>query len=157
MSRLSGPLTAMIVGGLAAGTFDIIAACLSWAPRGVTPVQILKSIAAGLLGKGAFAGGAGVAALGLFLHFAIAMAAAGVFVLVATRVLPQLLERPFVWGPLFGLAMFGVMNAVVLPLSANPPQRATEPFHVLLGLFVHALAFGLPIGLAAWRFARPPA
>lgn len=156
MSRLSGPVTAMIVGGLAAGTFDIISAFLSWAPRGVAPVRILKGIAAGLLGKSAISGGIGMAALGLFLHFAIAMTAAVVFVLVATRVLPQLLERPFIWGPLFGLGMFGVMNAVVLPLNANPPQRPPEPAYVLLGLFVHAFAFGLPIGLAAWRFARQP-
>ncbi|MDG2521452.1 hypothetical protein P7B02_07850 [Caulobacter segnis] len=156
MSRLSGPVAAMFVGGLTSGALDITCAFLSWAPRGVTPARILKGIAAGLLGKGAMGGGIAMAALGLFLHFAIAMAAAVVFVLVATRVLPQLLERPLIWGPLFGLGMFGVMNAVVLPLNANPPQRPPEPAYVVLGLFVHAFAFGLPIGLAAWRFARQP-
>ena len=48
---------------------------------------------------------------------------AAVFVLAATRA-PELARRPFVWGPLYGVALYLTMNFVVRPLSAMPPKGA---------------------------------
>ena len=67
--RLS-PGKAILVGGLIAGALDITYAFILWWLRAqVTPMQILQSVATGLLGKASYDGGAGTAILGAFLHF----------------------------------------------------------------------------------------
>lgn len=49
---------ALLVGTLAVGVLDILDAIVFFALRGAQPIRILQSIAAGLLGRAAFAGGA---------------------------------------------------------------------------------------------------
>src|SRR5688572_23368021 len=85
----AGLLKPIVIGTLVAGSLDISAAILTWLPRGVTPGRVLQSVASGLLGKDSFTGGAGTAALGLFLHFVIMCGIVAVFVL-ASRRLPVL-------------------------------------------------------------------
>jgi hypothetical protein len=60
-------LLAIGVGGLIAGALDIAQAIILFGKK----VPLL--IAGGLLGKSAFHGGAGTYALGIFLHFFIAL------------------------------------------------------------------------------------
>ena len=72
----SGGLKAILAGGLIAGTLDLTAACVSaWLRSGVTPVQVAQFIASGVLGRGAFNGGAKTVALGVAFHFLIATVA----------------------------------------------------------------------------------
>src|SRR5262249_16718586 len=105
-------------GGLIAGTMDISAAILTYKIRNnVPPIRILQSVASGLLGKDAFAGGVRTAALGLFLHFVIAFGAATVFYLVSRRI-PWLIQNAVLAGVLYGIAVQQFMQQVVLPLSA---------------------------------------
>ena len=69
-----------------AGTLDITDACVYYGvTKGVAPERIFQSVASGLLGKAAYAGGATTVALGLFLHFAIMAAMAAVYVLASRR------------------------------------------------------------------------
>ena len=63
----------MLLGGVCAGVLDFIGACVSNYSRGVTPLRIAQSIASGLLGRAAFEGGYKTAALGVVLHFIIAL------------------------------------------------------------------------------------
>ncbi|MEP7271432.1 MAG: hypothetical protein ABI882_07990, partial [Acidobacteriota bacterium] len=56
-SGLSQTGRAILVGGLSAGVLDFIGACVSSAPRGVTPMRVGQSVASGLLGRAAFNGG----------------------------------------------------------------------------------------------------
>ena len=64
----------VLAGGLVAGTFDITYACVYWAIKiGAPPTRIFQSVARGLLGPASFRGGAATAALGLFLHYFIAV------------------------------------------------------------------------------------
>src|SRR6185369_4072779 len=64
----------VLAGGLVAGTFDITYACVFWAIKaGARPTRIFQSVARGLLGPASFQGGAKTAALGLFLHYFIAI------------------------------------------------------------------------------------
>lgn len=143
--------TAILAGGLIAATLDILYAFSVWAVRGVTPDIILKSIASGLLGRPAYQGGADVAALGLALHVLIATVMAAVYVL-ASRRLPILTRRPLLMGSLYGIALYGVMNYVVLPLSAFPMKGGADSLPMLIGgLLAHALLVGTPIALAATR------
>lgn len=140
---------AALVGGLTAGTLDILDPIVFYWFRGVTPIQILQSVATGLLGREAYHGGWRTAALGLACHFLIALTAAVVYV-AASRRLSLLRRRPWVCGPLFGLAVFAVMRLVVLPLSAANPG-ALGGWALVNQLFAHTVLVGLPIAFAASR------
>jgi len=85
---------AIVVGGGIAGTLDLLQACIlfGW--------DIPLVIAGGLLGRGAFQGGAGTYVLGIALHFFIACSAAAVYY-VASRWLGFLREHPLVCGLFF--------------------------------------------------------
>jgi hypothetical protein len=146
---------ALMFGTLAVGTLDILDAFIFFGLRGAQPIRILQSIAAGLLGRSAFQGGVPTAALGLFLHYFIAFGIVAVFFGVA-RVMPWLLRRPFLTGPLYGLAAYAVMNYVVVPLSAAGGGGTPPPPVLLNGLLIHAFGVGLPAALAARAAFGPP-
>lgn len=136
----------VLAGGLVAGTLDIIYACIFWALKSDVPAQrILQSIAAGVLGKASFEGGAATAALGLALHYFIALSMALAYFLVARRWAP-LWQRPFLYGAAYGLLLYLIMNYVVVPLSAAGPG-SKDPLWIVLTISVHALLIGIPIAL----------
>jgi uncharacterized membrane protein YagU involved in acid resistance len=147
MVRRSG-WWAVLVGGLAGGALDILFAISFAAYNGIPAMRLLQSVASGLLGKDAYTGGIGSAALGLLLHFAMAMAFAGAFVLASHR-LPLLIRRPLIFGGLFGVAVFLFMRLVVLPWSAFPHPVSFKPLATTLDLLSHVFLFGIPIALAA--------
>lgn len=151
MRRLS-PLSAILIGGAIAGTLDLTYAIGFSAWRGVAPIRILQSVASGLLGAPAFEGGVATAALGLALHFGIALLWASIFYL-ASRLISFLTRHPVIAGLFYGLLIYAVMNLVVLPLSAFP-RKVTFPLLVLVtGILVHMFCIGLPIALALRRAA----
>ena len=141
---------AILWAGLVAGALDITAAFVNSALHGRNdPVRILQSVASGVLGAGAFEGGLPAAALGLLLHFVIAFGAAVVYV-AASRKLRFLVEHPVVCGLLYGAVVYAIMNLVVVPLSAAPFKISFNP----VGLGIHLVCVGLPIGLLTARFSR---
>jgi hypothetical protein len=140
-------------GGLIAGTLDICAAFLTaWLRAGVGPVRVLHFVASGLIGATAFNGGAKTAILGLALHFLIATVAAVVFY-IASRYLLVLIERPIIFGLLYGIAVYLFMNFVVLPLSAIPHRPITLSGFII-GILTIMFCIGLPIALIVRRFSR---
>ena len=149
MRRLS-PLSAILIGGAIAGACDIIYAITFWAFRGVFATRVLQSVASGLLGKPAFEGGLTTAVLGLALHFFIAFSAAAIFYFAA-KAIPLLAQRAVLFGILYGLAIYAVMNLVVLPLSAFPRKVTFPLLATTTGLAVHMFLIGLPISLAVRR------
>ena len=119
----------ILAGGLIAGTVDIVYACAFWNWRlGVAPQRILQSVAAGLLGPDSFSGGWTTAGLGLVLHYCIAMVVTVIYYLAARR-WPLLRRRALACGGLYGLLVYGVMNYVVVPLSAAGPG-SKEPLWI---------------------------
>ena len=145
----------ILYGTLAVGILDIADAFVFfWFRNGVRPMRILHSIAAGLLGRdAAMAGGVTTAMLGLALHFFIAFMIVLTFHL-ASRRMRALTQHPVGCGILYGLAVYAVMNYVVMPLSAAPPRNLVPPLAVLLnGLLIHAFGVGLPAALSV-RAAR---
>ncbi len=149
MRRISG-FSAILIGGAIAGACDITYAITFWAFRGVSATRVLQSVASGLLGAPAIKGGLATAALGLVLHFFIAFSAATIFYLAA-RAIPILTRRAFLFGILYGLAIYAVMNLVVLPLSAFPRKVTFPLLATTTGLAVHMFLIGLPIALAVRR------
>jgi hypothetical protein len=55
---------------------------------------------------------------------------------------------------LFGLGVYGVMNFIVLPLSAFPFTPHPAALTVVTGLLVHMFGVGVPIALATRRGQR---
>jgi hypothetical protein len=145
-SKNSG-LLAIAVGGGIAGALDLAQACVLFGLR------VPLVIAAGLLGRRAFQGGAGTYALGVFLHFFIACSAAAVYY-AASRKLRFMTEYPLVCGLVFGAAVEEVMNLVVLPLSALHARGPYTLHDLILGLLVHMVVVGLPISFSVRRFAK---
>lgn len=147
------PARAVLLGTLTVGVLDALDAVVFFGLRGVAPIRIFQSIASGLLGGAAYGGGLSTALLGTALHFLIAFAVVGAYVL-ASRRLPVLARRPFLCGPLYGLLVYAVMDLVVVPLSAAVVGPSSLPA-VVNGLLIHALGVGLPAALFA-RAAGPP-
>ena len=141
---------AILAGGLIAGTVDIGAASLIFHAR---PLVILCNIAGGLVGPAAArAGGLQTALLGLLLQWGMSLLIAAIYCLVALYLL-WLLARPVLWGLAYGIAIFAVMNYVVVPLSAISRVPHFSPSMFALNLAA-MLLFGLIISLAAHRFMR---
>jgi hypothetical protein len=145
----------VVAGGLLAGALDIAFAVAFWSVKAaVPPRRIFQSVAAGLLGDAAFVGGWGTAALGLALHFAIALSMSLAYFLAARRI-PLLARRPWLCGAGYGLLLYAIMNYVVVPLSAAR-AGARDPLWIALGIAVHVLLVGVPIALLARRAVDPP-
>ncbi len=142
---------AVLLGGAVAGACDITYAMVySYLRARIAPMTLLQYVASGLVGPDAFKGGPPMAALGLGLHFLIAVSAAAVYV-TAVRVLPALAQTPVLWGATYGVLVFAVMNLVVIPLSRTQPRTSISWLTLTTGLLVHMFGIGLPIALAARR------
>ncbi|GAA4380466.1 hypothetical protein GCM10023186_18910 [Hymenobacter koreensis] len=138
--------------GFVAGSLDILTAIgvYSGLLGRVSPVQLLQSVAAGLLGNAAFQGGTATALLGLACHYAIALSFAAVYVWAYPRI-DFLRRRSLISGISYGALAWLLMNLVVVPLS-----RATQPPFTLqgtaMGLAIVVLMVGMPIALLVPRY-----
>jgi hypothetical protein len=146
-SQRNGLLRPILTGGIVAGTFDLTSAFFTFgagAPRG---------IAGGLLGRQALPGGIDVWILGVVLHYFIAISAAAIYC-IASRKLEFLGDHWLVCGIFYGIAIFLVMNLVVLPLCA---YHFTGPYQfrgLVQGLLVHMFIIGLPISFSLRKLSR---
>jgi hypothetical protein len=149
-----GAIHAIGVGGFLVGLLDgADAVVFSYVAQGVAPETLFQYIAGGLLGRESFTGGWRTAALGIACHFAIAFSAAAVY--YATSLLwSALYRKPWICGPIYGIAVYLFMQHVVLPLSAVA-RRPHVPHLVTANLlFSHIFFVGLPLALTAWHSAR---
>src|SRR2546427_11979796 len=118
-------LSGILWAGVVSGALDITAALIVYARFGAFSVRLLQGIASGLLGKDAFQGGLATAFLGLLCHFFIATSAAAVYY-VASRRMAILVQHAVLSGASYGVGVYGLMQLVVIPLSASAPR----PFSV---------------------------
>jgi hypothetical protein len=141
-------LRPILVGGAVAGTLDKIWGFISFG------LKSPQAIAAGLIGRSAaFQGGIATWMLGMLLHFLIAFTAAAIYC-SASRKLRFLAAHWLVCGLFYGIAVFLVMNLVVLPLSA---LHLTGPYQLrglIQGLVGHMIIVGLPISFSLYKLAK---
>jgi hypothetical protein len=138
--------------GLLAGTLDITVTSTLFVSQGLSIERLWQGIASGALGTSAFKGGRRTAAIGLFFHFAIALAVAAIYFAISLK-LPILLERPILCGALYGVLVHVVMSRVVLPMSAAP-KREFSAKAFFIQLVIHVCFVGLPIALTVCHFSR---
>jgi hypothetical protein len=146
------------------GVLDITAACIQvYIGSGMMPIRLLQGVAGGLLGRGSLNGGFATAALGLLMHFTMALIVATIFYALSRRVfsLPKKLLGVVIVGLLYGAAVFAVNNFGTAPLLSwvrslylhtpvlfKPPMGWSQ-------LVIHLFCVGLPIALVMHRYAPP--
>ena len=133
---------AILYATLVVGVLDATDGVVFLGLHGQNPIQVLQYIASSLLGPRSFSGGLASAGLGLVVHFAIALAVAAIYILASRRV-AVLRTQWVLFGPLYGAAVWTVMNLVVLPLTAVVHGPITTAA-LANGLIGHALFVGLP-------------
>ena len=150
---LWGSTRTVLAAGLIAGTIDIGAAALI---NRLSPVVILQAVASGLLGRGAFSGGAATASVGLLVQWGISILIAAIYLMV-TAPWPGMRRRWRLTGLLAGVVIFLIMNYLVVPLSAAPFRphfglhqllTAFTPYKLVANLIAMIL-FGLIVAFAA--------
>lgn len=141
---------AIVITGLIVGAMDISAAIIVVISRGSTATRLLQFVASGLIGQKAFEGGLATAALGLGLQFVIALSVVAVFY-GASRSFLFVRRHAVISGIVYGLIVFGVMNLIVLPLSAAKPRHSLTGDLIQIG--IHMFVIGLPTALLIRRFS----
>lgn len=144
----------ILMATLVSGLLDAIAAIIVY---GIffkyNPVQIYQFVASGLLGDTAYQGGWPVAVLGLAIHFLIAWVGSFLFVLLYPKI-PMLMGNKFIVGLGYGLAIWVVMNLLVIPASKIP--AAPFDFVSVLAIIWHMALVGLPISIIANNYYKSP-
>ena len=131
----------IILATLVCGTLDILLAMLLTLSRGKEIGGMLRFVASGPFPNATDMGTAG-SALGLVVHYSLMAIMVAVFVVIA-RVRPSLLDSPLLWGFVYGLVTYVVMNLVVVPLrfpAAWPPKALS----IATQLFAHIVLVGWP-------------
>jgi hypothetical protein len=133
-------------------TVDLLFACTYWHTLfGVPASRVVQNVAAGLLGKRAFLGGGNTVGLGVLLNYGIMAVMVGVYYAAARR-MAALVQRPWMWGTLYGATLFIVMNLIVVPLSAVPKPPVVVSW-IASSVVLH-LIIGIAIALSARRIYR---
>ncbi len=148
-------LLAVLVGGLIAGVIDIFTAMITFH---MTFPQFTQVLSMGWLGRAGVkaASAQEIMAIGLASHMGLALIFATVFCVFAQRA-PEMRRHPVVSGLVFGLCVYAVMNAIVLPLSAFGISKSmADPKFALIGILEHMILIGLPISFSARRFLGKP-
>jgi glucan phosphoethanolaminetransferase (alkaline phosphatase superfamily) len=154
-------LKPILYAGALAGVLDITAACIQvYVASGMPPIRLLQGVAGGLLGRGSYNGGFTTAALGLLMHFAMALTVTTIFYALSRRLpLPQKLAGVIAVGLLYGAAVFAVNNFATAPflswirsLYLHTPIRFKPPMG-WSQLVIHLFCVGLPIALVMHMFA----
>jgi hypothetical protein len=139
-------LSAVLIGGMVAGTLDIGAAAVI---NRKDPLAILRVIASGLLGAKALNGGTLASAWGFLLQLAMSIVIAAVYGL-ASLWLPILARMWIATGLAYGVGVFLVMTYVVVPFSAAPSRPLPGISKIAKDLLA-MLGFGLIIAYSVHR------
>ncbi|MGA7160239.1 MAG: DUF1440 domain-containing protein [Bacteroidota bacterium] len=128
---------------LVTGTLDITTALIYYPVKyNITETQLLQNIASGLLGEKAFDGGLWMAALGLAIHYCIALFWTIVY-FIGYPVITMLWRNRIVAGIAYGIVVWLAMNLVILPLS-NVNRSPSDFIQSLIGAAILMICIGLP-------------
>jgi hypothetical protein len=159
-ANLSGTLVArVIVAAVAVGVLDglYVVGVFVGLMHVTTATRIFQGIARALLGESAFAGGTTTAAVGLAMHFGVALAWSTVWGVIyqwSARIRHSVAAnaRALMIGAAFGLAIHLIMNRLVLPLTLAPPAPPASR-SALLVLLAHVTVVG-PVMVLLVRMPR---
>lgn len=142
---------AILIITLIAGTLDISENIIYNAFRHITPYQIFQYIASGLIGMSAFQLGYTSVALGVAIHYAIALTWTLIY-FTASRWLPILTRQAALCGLLYGGLVYVVMTYVVLPLTRAPHLKPPTLAGRINAISALLFCIGLTIALLTRRY-----
>ena len=146
-TRFLGAWPTILWIGLLAGTLDISENLIFNQLRGITPTMVFQFIASGLVGVRAFHGGEASIALGVAIHYTIAIFWTSAFY-AASRELAILTRHPVICGLLYGGLVYVIMNFAVLPFSGIPHAPAAMTLASRIsGVLALLFCIGLTISL----------
>jgi hypothetical protein len=151
---IRAPLSRLVRAWLLTGVADGLFACTMGAIYSGSITRVWKGVASTLLGPSAMDGGMRTVAIGVLMHFGVALAWSAVFLalymasggirrLVRTR--GGVLAAAAVYGPLIWM----VMSLVVIPMLTGRPASITTRWWIQLA--GHIPFVGLPI---VWSISR---
>lgn len=141
--------------GLVAGTLDISENIIFNAFRHITPWMIFQYIASGLIDGRSFTMGGASVALGVGIHYTIAMTWTVIFYLLSRKLL-VLTRQATICGIVYGGVVYVIMNFVVLPVTRVPHARAAATLASRVsGVLALLFCIGLTVALLVKRFAHP--
>jgi uncharacterized membrane protein YagU involved in acid resistance len=145
VSRL---LISALLASIVAGIPDVfVAAALSRA----APGKVLQMIASGILGKDSYRGGSKTMIFGLVLQVAMSFVIALIYNIACSQ-FADIRRNPLIFGAMYGVLIFVVMNFVVVPLSRAHPKHRWDAKSFVAMLIVMVL-FGEIISFIAAVFS----
>lgn len=141
----------IVIATLVCGTLDILLAIIVTLSRGREVGGMLRFVASGPFPSATDMGATG-SALGLLVHYSLMAIMVAVFV-IAARQWPSLLDKPLLWGLVYGLITYVVMNLIVVPLrfpAAWPPKALS----ITTQLFAHIVLVGWPMAFITRHYLR---
>jgi hypothetical protein len=154
---------AILTGWLLCGVLDITAACVqSWLQFSRTPPEVFRGVASALWGAPATKAGADMAAVGLAMHFTVALTWTLVFYTLSRRVAALRTAPLWIVGPTYGVFVFCAMNYGTLPglswvrsLYLHTPPRWPGSMS-WPQLWIHMVCVGTPIAWGVRRSRQTP-
>jgi hypothetical protein len=146
------PAEAIATGWLLCGVLDIAAAFgLGWVQAARPPGTVLRGVASALWGAAAMQGGAAMAAVGLVMHFGVALGWTLVFFAACRRSAFLRTAPLLIVGPVYGALVWTLMNYAVLPAASwvrslylgTPPRWPGGMGWPMLA--IHLVFVGVPI------------
>ena len=147
---------AILWGWLLCGVLDIASAIVIALANNGSPVRMLQGIAGAVLGPAALQGGLATAALGLAMHFGVALAAAAIYYGLSRRI-PAMTAWAVPSGIVYGVVwllsctrrhpILAALRPLYLTTSSSGPATP-----LAASFFVHIVCVGLPIAFAVRRF-----
>lgn len=133
---------------LICGTLDLLYAVILAMIMGGRANAVLLSVASGPFGGGVAQWGVAGSIAGVAVHFAIMAVMVWVYGQLFRRT-PLGSLNPWIAGTLYGLALYGVMYLIVLPLRFPAVHPLTDPAKIALALFPHIVLVGWPMAVIA--------
>jgi hypothetical protein len=151
LERRETDASRIVLAGLTVAALDALFAVVLYVVvlHATTSARIFQSIAAGLLGKASYSGGASTVALGVVCHLTVAFGWTILFYAASRRSRSvgdwiRSNAGSVIVGLAYGVIVWLAMDFVVIPLSrANPTPVANWRFWAMLGW--HAVGVGLPL------------
>ena len=147
-----------LTAGLIAGALDITAACIQACLKtSTTPLQVLKYVASGAVDPKTFSNDTMLAAVGLLVHFIIAISFTFFFFFLSKQI-PSLVKYPIPIGIIYGVFVWGTMRFIILPYISrlNPkPIEGTEAIkNAAIAAGIIVICVGIPVVLLARKYVR---
>ena len=149
----NGLLKVILLSGLLVGTLDMTAACINaYLSFGLGPDRVFKYIASGIMGKTAFSGGIGVAALGVIMHYLVAYSWTALFFIAYPKT-NLIRQNKYLTGTFYGMLIWTVMNLLVVPLTKVPkPKNGFNVTQAYINAGILIVAIGIPLSFIAYKY-----